>query len=196
MGWAVLAAMASLGGTAAWTPVAAQGSETASGGQSVTVTGSRILRPELGGTTPTVAVNLETMGNLGIENFADMATQLPQFSPSFGTSRTQSTFSGVASSGLNLANLRNLGSVRSLVLINGRRAAGGTSTSTAVDFNNMPTANIERIEIITGGASAVYGSDAVAAVINIITRKSFQGLEAGVSYGEAIKNGDNESTTG
>jgi len=195
MGWAVLAAMASLGGTAAWTPVAAQGSEGASGGQSVTVTGSRILRPELGGTTPTVAVNLETMGNLGIENFADMATQLPQFSPSFGTSRTQSTFSGVASSGLNLANLRNLGSTRTLVLINGRRVGGGTSTSTAVDFNTLPTANIERIDIITGGASAVYGSDAVAGVINIITNRRFEGLELSAGYGQASA-GDNENPTG
>lgn len=161
-------------------------------GQTVQITGSRILRSDLQGTTPVVSVGLETMSNLGIENFADIATQLPQFAPSFGASRTQSTFSGVATSGLNLANLRNLGSVRSLVLINGRRAAGGTSTSTAVDFNNIPTANIERIEIITGGASAVYGSDAVAGVINIITKKNFEGAEFGISYGETTK-GDNKN---
>ena len=160
--------------------------------QVVQVTGSRILRSDLQGTTPVVSINLDTMGNIGAENFADMATQLPQFAPSFGASRTQSTFSGVATSGLNLANLRNLGSVRSLVLINGRRAAGGTSTSTAVDFNNIPTANIERIEIITGGASAVYGSDAVAGVINIITKKNLEGVEIGLSYGESSE-GDNKN---
>ncbi len=163
--------------------------------QTVEVTGSRILRPELSGNTPAISVNLETMGNLGIENFADMATQLPQFAPSFGASRTQSTFSGVAQSGLNLANLRNLGSVRSLVLINGRRTVGVTSTSTSVDFNTIPTANIERIEIITGGASAVYGSDAVAGVINIITKKNFNGLEVGLGYSQA-EAGDNENPTG
>ena len=161
--------------------------------QRVEITGSRILRTnDMLGTTPVVSINLEAMGNLGIENFADMATQLPQFAPSFGASRTQSTFSGVATSGLNLANLRNLGSARSLVLINGRRAAGGTSTSTAVDFNNIPTSNIERIEIITGGASAIYGSDAVAGVINIITKKNLEGVEIGLSYGQADK-GDNRN---
>lgn len=158
----------------------------------IEITGSRILRTDLEGSTPVVSVGLEQMGNLGIENFADMATQLPAFAPAYGSSRTQSTFSGVATSGLNNANLRNLGSGRSLVLINGRRAAGGTSTSTAVDFNNIPTANIDRIEIITGGASAVYGSDAVAGVINIITRKNFEGVQLGVSYGETAK-GDNKN---
>lgn len=158
----------------------------------IEVTGSRILRSDVQGMTPVVSISLDTLGNLGIENFADLATQLPQFAPSFGASRTQSTFSGVATSGLNLANLRNLGSVRSLVLINGRRAAGGTSTSTSVDFNNIPTANIDRIEIITGGASAVYGSDAVAGVINIITKKNLQGVELNVSYGETNQ-GDNKN---
>lgn len=162
--------------------------------QSVVVTGSRILRPDLIGNSPVLSVGIETLANLGIENFADLAAQLPQFAPAFGASRTQSTFSGVATSGLNLANLRNLGSVRTLVLINGRRAAGGTSTSTSVDFNNIPVANIERIEISTGGASAVYGSDAVSGVINIITRKNFEGIEAGVGYGQAAK-GDNENPT-
>ena len=171
------------------------GQSTSADSQSVTVTGSRILRPDLIGNTPVVSVGLETFGNLGMENFADLAAQLPQFAPSFGASRTQSTFSGVASSGLNLANLRNLGSLRTLVLVNGRRTAGGTSTSTSVDFNNMPTANIERIEIITGGASAIYGSDAVAGVINIITKKNFEGVEAGLSYGQAQK-GDNENPSG
>jgi len=160
--------------------------------QRIEITGSRILRRDTLGTTPVISVSLDTFGNLGIENFADLATQLPQFAPSFGASRTQSTFSGVATSGLNLANLRNLGSVRSLVLINGRRAAGGTSTSTSVDFNNIPTANIDRIEIITGGASAIYGSDAIAGVINIITKKKLEGVEMGISYGESNK-GDNKN---
>ncbi|MFN9763888.1 MAG: TonB-dependent receptor plug domain-containing protein, partial [Pseudomonadota bacterium] len=162
------AVLTALGGVLAMTSMPTWAQEP----QVVQITGSRILRSDLQGTTPVVSINLDTMGNIGAENFADMATQLPQFAPSFGSSRTQSTFSGVATSGLNTANLRNLGSARSLVLINGRRAAGGTSTSTAVDFNNIPTANIERIEIITGGASAVYGSDAVAGVINIITKKN------------------------
>lgn len=160
--------------------------------QRVEVTGSRLVRINVDSPTPTLVLDASSFGNLGIENFADLATQLPQFAPSFGSSRTQSTFSGVGASGLNLANLRNLGGFRTLVLINGRRVPGGSSTSSSVDFNTLPTANIERIEIITGGASAVYGSDAVAGVINIITKKNFSGIEVGASYGETSQ-GDNKN---
>lgn len=158
--------------------------------QQVEITGSRIARPNLTSGTPVVSVSAQSMADLGLENFADMATQLPQFAPAFGESRTQSTFSGVAASGLNRANLRNLSSTRTLVLINGRRVPGGSSTSTAVDFNNLTTANVDRIEIITGGASAIYGADAVAGVVNILTRKNFEGIEFTASYGQAEK-GDN-----
>ncbi|WP_397534781.1 TonB-dependent receptor domain-containing protein [Roseateles sp.] len=173
-------------------PAYAQSTTTVEKAETVVVTGSRIVRPNLTSTTPIVAVNAETMANLGMENFADMATQLPQFAPAFGSSRTQSTFSGVGASGLNNANLRNLGAGRSLVLINGRRVPGGSSTGTAVDFNSIPTSNIDRIEISTGGASAVYGADAMAGVVNIITKKNVRGVELGVSYGEAGR-GDNKN---
>ncbi len=161
--------------------------------QQVEVTGSRIARPNLEGSTPVMSVNKETLGNLGLTNFADLATQLPQFTPSFGSSRTQSTFSGVETSGLQRTNLRNLGSQSTLTLINGRRVPGGTSTSGGVDFNSIPFANIERIETITGGSSAIYGADAMAGVVNIITKKNFQGVEVGVQYGETSA-GDNKST--
>ncbi|GLR13563.1 TonB-dependent receptor [Chitinimonas prasina] len=175
--------------------VPAFAAEDAAKQEVVVVTGSRIVRANLSGTTPVLTVTKESLGNMGMENFADMATQIPQFAPSFGSSRTQSTFSGVAASGLNNANLRNLDPVRTLVLINGRRVPGGSSTSMAVDFNTIPTANIERIEIITGGASAIYGADAVAGVINIITRKNFQGVEVNASYGETSE-GDNKNPSG
>jgi iron complex outermembrane recepter protein len=158
----------------------------------VVVTGSRIRRPELEAPVPTLVLGPEALATRGLENFADLATALPQFSPAFGFSRTQSTFSGAATSGLNNANLRNLGALRSVVLVNGRRVPGGSSTSTSVDFNTLPTANIERIELLTGGASAIYGADAVAGVINIITKKDFEGIELGASYGSA-SDGDNEN---
>jgi len=174
-------------------PAMAQTTDKVEKIESVVVTGSRIVRPNLEGTTPVLAVTTETMANIGVTNFADMATQLPQFTPSFGSSRTQSTFSGVESSGLQQANLRNLGAGRTLVLVNGRRFPGGTTTGTGVDFNSIPFANIERVEVMTGGASAVYGADAVAGVINIITKKNFEGVEVGVQYGEASK-GDNKGT--
>lgn len=161
-------------------------------GDVILVTGSRIRRPDIEGSTPTVVVGQQAFENRGIENFADLATQLPQFAPSFGSSRTQSTFSGAATSGLNTVNLRNLGGGRTLTLMNGRRMAGGTTTGTSVDFNTIPVANIERIEVITGGASAIYGADAVAGVVNIITDKSLEGFEVGASWGIS-EAGDNKN---
>ncbi|WP_179958154.1 TonB-dependent receptor domain-containing protein [Chitinimonas arctica] len=163
--------------------------------EKIEVTGSRIVRTNLSSSTPVLTIGTDTMGNLGMENFADIATALPQFAPSFGSSRSQSTFSGAENSGLNQANLRNLGTNRTLVLINGRRVPGGLSTDTAVDFNAIPTANIERIEVITGGASAVYGSDAVAGVINIITKKNFEGIQLTLDYGRSAE-GDNTNPSG
>lgn len=167
---------------------------TAQDAQRIEVTGSRVLRTELTSNVPIVSVTADTLKNLGIENLADMMAQLPSFAASFGESRTQSTFSGVEQSGLNFVNLRNLGSERTLVLINGRRAHPGSSTAMSVDLNSIPTANIERVEIITGGASAIYGADAVAGVVNIITRKNFEGVEVSVGYG-ASKHGDNKNPT-
>jgi outer membrane receptor protein involved in Fe transport len=158
----------------------------------IVVTGSRIARPALEASVPTVSIDSDALVSKGYENLADLFVSTPQFTPSFGTSRTQSTFSGVGASGLNLANLRNLGGQRTLTLINGRRVPGGASTSTSVDFNTIPSANIERVEVQTGGASAVYGADAVAGVVNIVTKRNFEGIEFGASYGEASE-GDNRN---
>jgi len=149
--------------------------------ETVTITGSHIARPELDAPAPILAITADQMHSQGLTNFAEIAAQTPQFSASFGTSRTQSTFSGAASSGLNQINLRNLGARRTLVLINGRRAAAGTTVNSAADFNTIPTANIERIDVLTGGASAIYGADAVAGAINIVTKK-IDGVEIGGNY--------------
>ncbi|MDX2223998.1 MAG: TonB-dependent receptor [Rhodospirillaceae bacterium] len=161
----------------------------------IVVTGSRIARPALDNNVPTVVVSEEELKVQGFENLADMFTSLPNVSPSYGTSRTQSTFSGAATSGLNTVNLRNLEENRSLVLINGRRVPSGDVNDSAVDLNTIPTANIERIEMLTGGASAIYGADAVAGVINIITKKDFNGAQINLSYGESTK-GDNKNPSG
>jgi outer membrane receptor protein involved in Fe transport len=163
--------------------------------ETVVVTGSRIQRPELESTTPILALGTEDLRSQGLNNVADVAAQLPQFSAAFGASRTQSTFSGAEFSGLNQFNLRNLGSERTLTLINGRRAPGGRTVSTGLDFNLIPTANIERFEVLTGGASAVYGADAVAGVVNLITRKDFSGVEFGANYSISAES-DNKSPGG
>ena len=83
-----------------------------------------------------------------------------------------------------LVDLRDLGSDRTLVLVNGRRYVAGIPGSTAVDLNTIPTDFIERVEILTGGASAAYGSDAVAGVVNIILKKNFQGVTINAEKGE------------
>lgn len=161
----------------------------------VVVTGSRIARPNLESVTPVLAIGQQDFAALGMENFADVAASMPQFSPAFGQSRTQSTFAGAANSGLNQVNLRNLNALRTVVLLNGRRLPGGTSITTSADFNTIPTANVERVEVLTGGAAAIYGADAVAGVINIITDKNFTGFEVGASYGVSERD-DNENPSG
>lgn len=186
---ALIAVSAASAAHAQGQPAAAKGEGEAV--DELVVTGSRIARTNVVAATPVQVIGGDKLSQQGHNNIVDVLTTLPQFSAAFGASRTQSTFSGATSSGLNLVNLRNLGTQRSLVLINGRRVPAGNVQSTAVDFNTLPSANIERIEVITGGASAVYGADAVAGVVNIITKKHFNGLELGFGHGFAIKNEDN-----
>ncbi len=90
-------------------------------------------------------------------------------------SRTNSNFL-TSSGGVSTINLRNLGDSRTLVLVNGRRFVSGMPGESAVDLNTIPTDFIERVELLTGGASATYGSDAVAGVVNIILKKNFNGV--------------------
>lgn len=187
------AALAALAGAAG-----AQAQETETDDDVIVVTGSRIPRSNVENNVPTILLGEDQLESQGFENLADIATQLPGFAPSFGGARTQSTFSGATSSGLNTINLRNLSSIRTVVLMNGRRlpATVSSGTSSSVDLNAIPTANIERIEILTGGASAIYGADAVAGVVNIITKQDFEGFEFGASYGVALDEYDNKNPSG
>jgi iron complex outermembrane recepter protein len=163
--------------------------------EEIVVTGSRIARSAVENNVPTIVLSEDLLKNQGFENLADVFTALPNIAPSFGAARTQSTFSGAATSGLNTVNLRNLGNTRSLVLVNGRRVPSGDVNDSPVDLNTLPSANVERIELITGGAAAVYGADAVTGVINIITKKNFNGAQLNLSYGESSK-GDNTNPSG
>ena len=108
-------------------------------------------------------------------NVADVLRNLPQVGIS-GLSSSNSNFS-TAGGGINSINLRNLGDNRTLVLVNGRRMVSGytSSTTNVVDINMIPTDFIERVDIITGGASAVYGSEAIAGVVNFILKDHFEG---------------------
>ncbi|HYC02342.1 MAG TPA: TonB-dependent receptor [Azospirillaceae bacterium] len=151
------------------------------GVEEIVVTGSRIARDNATAPTPLQVVGEEALQARGTTNAADYLNQLPSLGVPT-VSQTNSNFTTTAA-GLNLINLRNLGTERTLVLVNGRRHVGGTGGSNAVDINSIPTDLVERIEIVTGGASAVYGSEAVAGVVNFILKDDFEGAEVNAQYG-------------
>ncbi|RXF05823.1 TonB-dependent receptor [Pseudoalteromonas sp. PS5] len=140
----------------------------------IQVTGSKIKRQGLTSPTPVTVITGEQLVAQGITNVNDLLRDLP--AGEVGNS-PETTTSTIYASGLNTYNLRNLGSSRTLVLVDGRRFVGSGPTSNAVDLNNIPASMIERIEVTTGGASAVYGADAVAGVVNIVTKTSFDGVK-------------------
>src|SRR5690606_5929147 len=132
---------------------------------------------------PTVAITNETLEQSGQINLTDLLVQNPALvasSTSTDAGGSTATFGGV---GINLLDLRNLGTDRTLVLVNGRRHIAGISGSAAVDINTIPNALIERIDILTGGVSAVYGADGVSGVVNFVMKRDFEGLDARFQYG-------------
>lgn len=178
-GFAILAGTAIAQDTApAAEPVAAA---TAAGEEEVTVTGTRIKKPNQENPTSTVVIDSLAVELSGEANSADILRQVPQIGVQ-GLSPTNSNFF-TTSQGMNTIDLRNLGTDRTLVLVNGRRFVAGSSGSQVVDINMIPTALIERIDVVTGGASAVYGSDALAGVVNFVLNKNFTGVRASVQGG-------------
>src|SRR3569833_291334 len=144
----------------------------------IIVTGSRIARPQTEASIPVAVVSAEGIQDAGHTNVLDALRDLPIAGQS--ADRSAANFSNYGN-GQATVNLRNLGSARTLVLINGRRSVGIPGSS-AVDLNNIPVDLIDHVEIATGGASAVYGSDAVAGVVNIILKNNFNGLQAHGEY--------------
>jgi len=150
----------------------AENTESASASE-IVVTGSRIARPELTASIPVAVVSSATIENKGQTNALDAIRDIPIAGQSLD--KSASNFSNF-DNGVSTVNLRNLGTSRTLVLINGRRSVG-TPGDSAVDLNNIAPDLIDHIEIATGGTSAVYGSDAVAGVVNIILKKEFDGIQ-------------------
>ena len=146
----------------------------------IVVTGSRIARSGATTPTPTVIIGAQEISASGAVNVGDLLRELPAIGPGLNADSTAPTFSGA---GLNLVDLRRLGTARTLVLVDGRRQVGSEPGTTAVDLNTIPTPLIERIDIITGGASAVYGADAVSGVVNFVLKDQFEGLELDVQAG-------------
>ena len=153
----------------------------------VVVTGSRIRRDPTNAPTPLITVSRDDLLTTGQTTVIDYLATIPALSNSVVPSDT--TGSNLNDGGLSLANLRSLGSGRTLTLINGRRQVGSNGGSLAVDVDTIPRLLIENIEIVTGGASSVYGADAVSGVLNFILRKDFEGLEIDTNYGMINQDG-------
>jgi len=152
----------------------------------VTVTGSRIKRQDLDSVGPVTVFDAQAIAATGVTS---TETLLQRFSASAGFAGNQTNAYWTGNGyGTAQVNLRGLGINRTLVLLNGRRLVyGGTGANSAVDLNMIPTSIIERIEVLKDGASALYGADAVAGVVNIVTRKEFDGLQIDSKFGQSTR---------
>jgi iron complex outermembrane recepter protein len=155
------------------TPVGADGDTT--GGEAIVITGSRIASPALTAPNPISQISAEEFTLTSSTTAENLLNTLPQVVPG------ESGFTNNESSGTATVNLRGLGEQRNLVLVNGRRYIFFDARQ-VTDLNTVPTALVDRVELITGGSSAVYGSDAVSGVVNFILKDDFEGAEATAQY--------------
>lgn len=153
----------------------APAAEEAAQVEEIVVTGSRIARPDLVSSSPVATVGEKELEQSGVVNTENLLNTLPQAVPGI-TSTVNNGSNGTAT-----VNLRGLGSNRTLVLVDGKRQTPTTSTGT-VDINLIPPALIKRIEVVSGGGAAVYGSDAVSGVVNFILKNDFEGMEVSAGY--------------
>src|SRR6266446_1657939 len=157
--------------------------------ETITVTGFRIRRKDLTTPAPVTVISREQVIASGKVSIGDFLQSLPEQGNAINTSVNN------GGNGSTRVSLRGLGANRTLVLLNGRRMVpGGTGADQSVDLNSIPTAAIDRIEVLKDGASAVYGSDAIAGVVNIITRKNYRGTEVSGYTGTSVAHGADGST--
>jgi len=156
----------------------------------VEVTGSRIPTVNLEGTSPVMTITAKDIKTDGVRNVESLLNNMPQVFADQGGNVVN------GATGTATVNLRGLGAERTLVLVNGKRLPMGSPTNTAADLNQIPAPLIKRVEVLTGGAGAVYGSDAVAGVVNFIMQDNFQGiqLEANMSGFNHQQNGGDVAT--
>jgi iron complex outermembrane receptor protein len=163
--------------------VATAATTTAPSDDAIVVTGSRIRSPNATSVSPINSVSGAEIQQRGATRVEDLINSLPQAFADQGGGNRGGT---VGASGTATVNLRNLGNQRTLVLIDGRRLMQGDparSAAQAADINNVPAALIDRIDIVTGGASAVYGSDALAGVVNFVMKRNFDGVQLDAQSG-------------
>ena len=152
--------------------------------EDIVVTGSRVRRKDLTTPAPVTVISREQIVSSGIASIGDFLQQIPEQGGALNTNVNN------GGDGETAISLRNLGAQRTLVLVDGKRwVAGGSGAGTFVDLNSIPTSAIERVEVLKDGASAIYGSDAIGGVVNIITRRRVNGVELG-AYGGESPHGD------
>lgn len=152
----------------------------------VVVTGSRIRRQDYEASSPVVTIGADVFSQAGTQQIEQVLNELPQLVPSVTTTSNNPSNGGQAN-----VNLRGLGTNRTLVLLDGLRLTP-SNASGVVDLNTIPTGLIESVEILTGGSSSVYGSDAIAGVVNIRTKRNFEGVQFTVKSGVT---GENDGRT-
>ena len=172
-----------IGGLAATAPVMAQDADD----DVVVVTGSRIQRTDTVAPSPITNVTAEQLAVVNTINTEDFINTLPQVVPAFDST------SNNPGNGTATVSLRGLGTARTLVLVDGQRFVG-SGPAQIVDLNNIPAALVESVDIVTGGASAVYGSDAVAGVVNFIMKDDFEGVEVNASHETSLGDLDGDIT--
>ena len=153
--------------------------------EEVVVTGSRLTKSNVTSSVPLVQIGAEEINSRGVARVEDVVNILPNVF----VSQTAEVANGA--SGTSTLNLRGLGSQRTLVLIDGKRLPFGSPFSSSANVDMVPARMVERVDIVTSGASAVYGSDAVAGVVNFITKKDFEGFEFDYQYSTNYNKNDN-----
>ena len=195
----LFAGLAGLGGTAqaqdASEPSESGDDQAVPAGGDIVVTGSRIGRPVLDLPTPVGVVTSESLQNNNAQfDIGRALAQQPSIGFSGSMQQSQQTGAsgsrGENSGGLAVVDLRSLGSNRTLVLVNGKRRVAGATDSAAIDLNSINPNLIQRIEVITGGASAIYGSDAVSGVVNIILKDDFDGVRVSFNGSQPTRGGE------
>ena len=178
-----------MGVSAAGGAMAQTGSEAAAI-QEVVVTGTRVVRDGFQAPTPLTVINAEEIEAAAPSNVADFVNDIPSV---VGSSTPQTTNASISAgtSGVNALNLRGLGTSRTLVLLNGQRSVGSTITG-SVDVNTFPQGLISGVQIVTGGASAAYGSDAVSGVVNFILDTQYDGFKGSIEAGQTTYGDDDE----
>ena len=168
--------------------VPARAQESSEPVESVVVSGSRISLPGFDAPTPVVQLGLEKIERDAKIDIGDLIRELPATGPSPSLNNgANSTNVSQGDAGLDMVSLRNLGVSRTLVLLDGQRVVSSNLLSGGVDLTTLPLTLVKRVDVVTGGASAAWGSDAVAGVVNLILDKEFQGFKANLELGEGTQ---------